>query len=78
MLKIKLSLIVLALVAVLSAGTPNMAKASDAYEMPPAIVFIQDKDEKMLLKHNFVFDQGMMIPGNTDMDKEFFVEVQGS
>lgn len=74
MKNIKLLVVMLAVVSVLAIGAPSATRASDYYEMPPAIVLVQDKNDKMMLKHNFESDNGINIPWNTDVDPGFYVQ----
>lgn len=73
MIKIKLFAMALVLASMLALGNPGMTRAANVLEIPPAIVFVQDKDNRMLVKHNFKYDEGMLIPGDMDVDEGFFV-----
>jgi hypothetical protein len=78
MQKIRLLLALFVLTLILSFGTPVVTRASSNIELPPAIVFVQDRNEKMLVKHNFVFDENIFIPGGTNNDQDFYVNIPES
>ena len=74
---IKISILLVALTALIYLGSPSPVKAAGFYEMPPAVVFVQDGTGSMLLKHNFVFDDGMLNNNySADVDEGFSVPVQ--
>lgn len=76
MQKIKLFIMVLALTSLLAVGSPARSRAEDMDGMPPATVLVQDRENKMLVKHNFVYDAGMLFPMETDVDSGFYVKVR--
>lgn len=78
MRKIKLLLVLIALVSFLSFGTPAATRASGYYETPPAVVFVQDRNDKMLVRHNFQYDKRIFIPGNTEKDPGFYINIPGA
>lgn len=67
--------ITLTIASILALGSPSIIKASNIYEKPPAVVFIQDKDDGMLLNHNFKYDNGMLVNRNSNVDESFWVKV---
>ncbi|MCX7710743.1 MAG: hypothetical protein N2484_12965 [Clostridia bacterium] len=73
MRKLKIVLAVLMLSCMLVLGNPGTVSAVSRYETPPAIVLVQDRNNKMLLKHNFIFDDGMLVPGGSANDDGFWV-----
>lgn len=75
MKKIKLILIMIVLAFLLSFGNPVVTGASSSIILPPAIVLVQDKNNKMLVKHNFVYDQSIFVPGDTQNDPGFYVNI---
>ena len=78
MKKIKTSAAVLLLSAVLLTGQPGIAQSirSVALQMPPAVVFIQDKNKKMLIKHSFEEDNALLIPWDlSTIDNGFYVDI---
>jgi hypothetical protein len=76
--RIKLLLAVVLLASVLSFGTPVVSKASGNVGMPPAVVFVQDKNNKMLVNHNFNYDKRIFIPGNNYNDPGFYINIPGA
>ena len=73
--KIKISLLAMALISLLFLGSPVPAKAINTYEMPPAVVMVQDKNSRMLLNHNFTGDDGMPVTIGGNVDEGFYVEI---
>jgi hypothetical protein len=74
--KVKLLILMLAVTSMLSLGTPAPTRARGALEMPPSIVFVQNKGNGMLLSHNFTFDDWISVDIDDDMDDGFYVYVQ--
>ena len=76
--KIKLLLAVVLLASVLSFGTPVVSRASGNVGLPPAVVFVHDRKDEMLVRHNFNFDERIFIPGNTNKDPGFYINIPGA
>jgi len=73
MKKIKLALTALILFAALAFLQPMPANADLLASVPPAMVFVKNKEDEMLLKHNFEADNGIYIPWDTSIDEGFFM-----
>ena len=79
MRNIKILTIALLLGVMLTVGQPGVTRASqtDISTIPPAITLVQDKENPMLVKHNFKFDNGNLVTaGEADIDTGFFVEIK--
>lgn len=73
---IKLLIMVVAISAALSFGSPAAVRASSVVETPPAVVFVQDKNNSMLLSHDFKYDNGMLVPvGTNNVDEGFSAQI---
>jgi hypothetical protein len=73
--KIKILLVVVLLASVLSFGTPVVTRASENARIPPAVVFVQDKNDKMLVSHNFSSDERIFVPGDNYNDPGFYIKI---
>ena len=77
MKQIKFLFIIVIFAAMLAFGNPSVTGASANAGMPPAIVLVQDENNKMLVNHNFVYDTRIFVPGDTESDPEFYVNIPG-
>lgn len=78
MKQIKFLLIIAIFAALLSFGNPTVSRASTDTGFPPAIILVQDENNKMLVNHNFVNDMQLFVPGDTESDPGFYVNIQGN
>lgn len=70
----KIVLAALAIVIFLALGTSFAAEAKHE-QTPPAVVFTQDKDSRMLVKNSFTFDNGIMVDIERDIDHGFYINL---
>lgn len=64
--------------AMLSFGNPAVAKTTADVGLPPAIVLVQDENNKMLVNHNFKNDMQIFVPGGKHNDPGFYVNIPGN
>ena len=60
--------------ALLMLGSPALTSADAEIQMPPAVGFVQDENERMLVYHNFEGDNGLLIPWDTNVDEGIWTE----
>jgi hypothetical protein len=77
MTRAKLIIAVMLLSSMLIMGQPaaNTVKASETYSGAPAVVFVQDKKDKMLINDNFDSDNKFYVRINNGQDKGFYFTV---
>ena len=71
MTKIKIAAAAAVVSSLLMLGSPALSSADAT---PPAVVFVQDEKEKMLVYHDFAGDNGLLIPWDSDVDEGIWVE----
>lgn len=74
MIKIKLFIAAVVVSSMLSFGAPVVSQTVDVTQMPPAVVFVQDRNDNMILRHNFVHDNRLLVPWDNGVDKGFWVK----
>lgn len=64
------------LTSLLTLSSPGAVRAeADIHTSAPAVVFVQDPDNRMLVRHHFERDEGFWVPGKTDNDPGFYVTI---
>ena len=69
MKKIKILAAAVAISCLLALGAPAVA----SIQMPPAVVFVQDEKDRIMVNHNFEGDNGLLIPWDMSGDNGFWI-----
>lgn len=73
--KVMAAVLLLCSLLIIGQSSAIRAKASESLPSVPAVVFVQDKNEKMMVSHSFENDERFYIPMGKDTDTGFYVTI---